>query len=178
MTDFQKTRISGRQPKQHQGHRSQYQRNVKFKVQSVTLGEEPQYYFVRWKNVTSDTFSSRYHKNWSVIKVDKYSKPEFKVFVTFISWQKVIVNNEVAKLGDKKVISKANIKDKNTFASGVFTTWKKESSKSLILNLTSKSDWTLDNIKIENIILAPIWACYALIWATNIFFWGFSSTRC
>ena len=94
MTDFQKNRISGRQPKQHQGHRSQYQRNFKFKVQSVTLGEEPQYYFVRWKNVTSDTFSSRYHKNWSVIKVDKYSKAEFKVFVTFISFHQSYIQSK------------------------------------------------------------------------------------
>ena len=27
----------------------------------------------------------------------------------------------------------------------------------------------LDDIRIEKIILAPIWACYALIWATNPF---------
>ena len=35
---------------------------------------------------------------------------------------------------------------------------------------TSKFDKTLDNIRIEKIILAPIWACQALIWATKFYF--------
>ena len=30
-------------------------------------------------------------------------------------------------------------------------------------------DWTLDDIRIEKIISAPIWACQALIWVTKHF---------
>ena len=44
-----------------------------------------------------------------------------------------------------------------------------------ILKKTSKSDQTPFNIRKEKFILAPIWACQALIWAN--FFLGFSSTR-
>ena len=57
----------------------------------------------------------------SEIRLDKYSKSKFKVFVSFTVEEKVIVNNEIAKLRLEKVIYKTNIKDKNTFVSGVFT---------------------------------------------------------
>ena len=39
-----------------------------------------------------------------------------------------------------------------------------------VLFKTSKFEWRPDNIRIENIILAPIWA--------TIFCGGFGSTRC
>ena len=47
-----------------------------------------------------------------------------------------------------------------------------------LVQKTSKFDQTLDEIRIEKIISAPIWTFWALIWATKLFFGDFSSTRC
>ena len=75
------------------------------------------------------------------MKLDLINTPKAKSKVLFplLVEQKVTVNNELAKLRHKKVISKANIKDKNTFVSGVFTRLKKDGSKRMILNLKRSS---------------------------------------
>ena len=48
---------------------------------------------------------------------------------------------------------------------------KSKIEKSIKLLETGKFEWTLNKIRTENIISAPIWA-------TKYFFGGFSSTRC
>ena len=71
------------------------------------------------------------------MKLDLINTPKAKSKVLFplLVEQKVTVNNELAKLRHKKVISKANIKDKNTFLTGAFTRLKKDDSKRMVLNL-------------------------------------------
>ena len=49
--------------------------------------------------------------------------------------EKLIVKREVALLKRKNIVAKANVTEKNTFVSGVFTRSKKDESKQMILNL-------------------------------------------
>ena len=49
--------------------------------------------------------------------------------------EKLIVKKEVALLKGKNIVAKANLAENNTFVSGVFTRFKKDGSKLMILNL-------------------------------------------
>ena len=79
------------------------------------------YYSALLKNIASNQFIL--DNIWKARILDLIYIPKANSKFPFPLYhlnKKAVVNNEVAKLKDKKVISKAYIKDKNFFVLGVF----------------------------------------------------------